>query len=77
MLGDLPLHKLFSKEQRALYAANAPEGIELDDLSILGPLPVIKVKFAPKEYGRRMVAELWMYPDNSHAARALDQVRAV
>ncbi len=65
MMGALPLHKLFSKEQRAFYTAHAPEGIELDDLSILGPVPVLKVKFAPEEYGRRMVAELWMYPDNS------------
>ena len=35
--GRKPLRKIFSKEQRALYAANAPDGLELDDLSILGP----------------------------------------
>lgn len=63
--GTQPIHKLFSKEQRALYAAHAPEGIGLDDLSILGPVLVLKLKFAPEEYGRRLVAELWLYPDNS------------
>ena len=63
--GKQPLRKLFSKEQRALYAAHAPEGLELDDLSILGPVLVLKVKFAPEGYGRRLVAELWLYPDNS------------
>jgi hypothetical protein len=63
--GTLPVRKLFSKEQRALYAAHAPEGIGLDDLSILGPVLVLKLKFAPEEYGRRLVAELWLYPDNS------------
>jgi hypothetical protein len=63
--GTQPVHKLFSKEQRALYAAHAPEGIGLDDLSILGPVLVLKLKFAPEEYGRRLVAELWLYPDNS------------
>ena len=63
--GIQPVHKLFSKEQRALYAAHAPEGIGLDDLSILGPVLVLKLKFAPEEYGRRLVAELWLYPDNS------------
>jgi hypothetical protein len=63
--GDRPVHKLFSKEQRALYAAHAPEGLALDDLSILGPIPVLKLKFAPQGYGRKLVAELWMYPDNS------------
>ena len=63
--GAQPIHKLFSKEQRALYAAHAPKGIGLDDLSILGPVLVLKLKFAPEEYGRRLVAELWLYPDNS------------
>ena len=63
--GTQPVSKLFSKEQRALYAAHAPEGIGLDDLSILGPVLVLKLKFAPEEYGRRLVAELWLYPDNS------------
>jgi hypothetical protein len=63
--GRRPISKLFSKEQRALYAAHAPEGLELDDLSILGPILVLKVKFAPEGYGRKLVAELWLYPDNS------------
>ena len=63
--GGLPLSKLFSKEQRALYAAHRPEGLELDDLSILGPVLVLKLKFAPEGYDRKLVAELWLYPDNS------------
>ena len=36
--GKQPIRKLFSKEQRALYAVHAPEGLELNDLSILGPI---------------------------------------
>jgi hypothetical protein len=63
--GKKPLRKLFSKEQRAVYAANAPDGVELDDLSILGPVFVLKLKFVPKGYNRKLVAELWLYPDNS------------
>jgi len=62
---ERPIRKLFSKEQRAFYAAHAPEGIELDDLSVLGPIFVLKLKFAPKEYDRRLVAEMWLYPDDS------------
>ena len=65
VLGKRPIRKLYSKEQRALYAAHAPEGLELDDLSILGPLSVLKLKFAPEGYDRRLVSELWLYPDNS------------
>jgi hypothetical protein len=64
-LGGHRISKLFSKEQRALYGAHAPEGLELDDLSILGPISVLKLKFSPKGYPRRLVEELWLYPDNS------------
>jgi hypothetical protein len=58
-----PLRKLFSKEQRALFAAHAPDGIELDDLVTLGPIPVMKLKFSPGDYQRKLVAEVWLYPD--------------
>jgi hypothetical protein len=61
--GDRAIRKLYSKEQRAFYAAHAPEGVGLDDLSILGPITVLKLKFSPAGYGRRLVAELWFYPD--------------
>ena len=57
--------KLFSKAQQAFYAEHAPEGIELDDLSVLGPIFVLKLKYLPKEFDRRLVAEMWLYPDGS------------
>jgi hypothetical protein len=63
--GARPLHKLFSKEQRAFFADHAADGIELDDLSVLGPILVLKLKFTPEDLQRRLVAELWLYPDNS------------
>jgi hypothetical protein len=65
VLGDRPLRKLFSKEQRAFYAEHAPAGIELDDLSVLGPVFILKLKFSPVDFGRKLVAELWLYPDGS------------
>ena len=65
VLGKRPIRKLYSKEQRELFAAHAPDGLQLDDLSILGPILVLKLKFAPEGYARRLVAELWLYPDNS------------
>ncbi|MET0833705.1 MAG: adenylate cyclase [Actinomycetota bacterium] len=61
--GDRAIRKLYSKQQRAFYAAHAPEGLAMDDLSVLGPINVLKLKFTPKGYDRRMVAELWLYPD--------------
>jgi hypothetical protein len=65
VFGKRPIRKLYSKEQQALYTAHAPEGLLLDDLSILGPISVLKLKFAPEGYARKLVAELWLYPDNS------------
>jgi hypothetical protein len=65
IIGKKPLRGLFSKEQRGFYADHAPEGIALDDLSILGPIFVLKLKFAPKGFDRKLVAEMWLYPDNA------------
>ena len=63
--GERPLRKLFSKEQRALFAEHAPEGVTFSDLAVLGPIPVFKLKLSPKTFGRKLVAELWLYPNGS------------
>jgi hypothetical protein len=63
--GTRPIRKLFSKQQRAFFAEHAPEGVGLDDLSVLGPITLLKLKFAVAEYTRPLVAELWFYPDGS------------
>ena len=65
ILGGRPVHNLFSKHQRALYEDHAPEGVGMDDLAVLGPLFVLKLKFSPKELARKLVAEMWLYPDGS------------
>ena len=62
--GQRPVKKLFSKEQKALFAEHA-DGIALEDLAILGPLFVLKLRLNPPELGRRLVAEAWLYPDGS------------
>jgi hypothetical protein len=64
-VGERPVHKLFSKDQRAFFAEHAPDGIDLDQLSILGPVTLLKLKYEPEDYGRKLVAELWFYPDGS------------
>jgi hypothetical protein len=64
-LGQRSIRKLFTKEQRAFFKAHAPEGLALDDLSVLGPIFVLKVKFAPADLARPVVAEMWLYPDGS------------
>jgi hypothetical protein len=63
--GEKRLSKLFSAEQQAFLAAHAPTGLALDDLSVLGPIFVLKVKLAPDTFSRRIVVEMWLYPDGS------------
>ena len=63
--GERPIRKLFSKEQRAFYTAHAPEGLALDDLTLLGPIFVLKLNLRPRGFDRKLVAEMWLYPDGS------------
>lgn len=63
--GRKPIRRLFTKQQRALFDDHAPEGVTMDDLEVLGPLNILKLKFDPQGYSRPLVAELWFYPDGS------------
>jgi hypothetical protein len=65
LAGEKPFRKLFSKEQRSFFAAHAPEGVGLDKLTVLGPIFVLKLAFTPEGFDRRLVAEMWLYPDGS------------
>ena len=59
------MRKIFSKAQRAFFAEHAPEGVALDDLRVLGPIFVLKLKCEPEDFEPRLVAEVWLYPDGS------------
>jgi hypothetical protein len=63
--GAAPLRKLFSKDQRTFFAEHAPEGVGFEDLSLLGPIFVLKLKGVPEGFARKMVVELWLYPDGT------------
>jgi hypothetical protein len=63
--GTKAVRKLFTKEQREFFAAHAPEGVALDDLAILGPIFVLKLKYLPEGFSRKLVAEMWLYPDDT------------
>jgi hypothetical protein len=67
-LDGQPIRKLFSKQQRSFFAEHAPEDVSLDDLRVLGPIFVLKLRATPKGFDRRMVAELWFYPDGTRIA---------
>jgi len=63
--GEVPLRRLFTDEQKELFKAHAPEGMRFKDLSVLGPVFVLKLPFTPAELGQKLVAELWFYPNGS------------
>jgi hypothetical protein len=63
--GEIPLRKLFTKDQRAFYKEHAPADLALEDLQVLGPTFILKSVFQATAGGRRFVAELWLYPDGS------------
>ena len=47
ILKKMKIRDLFTKEQRALYKANAPDGLKLSELSVLGPINLLKLEFDP------------------------------
>jgi hypothetical protein len=63
--GAIPLRKIFTKEQKAFFAAHAPSGIAMDQLVPLGPTFILKLVWFPKELNRKFVAELWLYQDGT------------
>lgn len=63
--GKTPLASLFSKEQRAFYKKHAPHGIALDSLQTFGPTFVLKVRPWSKPLQRRLVVEMWLFPDGT------------
>jgi hypothetical protein len=63
--GKGALSKVFSKNQRSFFEEHAPAGLTIDELDVLGPIFVLKLKLSPKAFGRRLVAEMWLYPDGS------------
>jgi len=63
--GAAPLSSLFSKEQLAFFGKHAPKGVTMESLVVLGPTYLLKAKHNPKSFGRRIVVEMWLYPDGS------------
>jgi hypothetical protein len=65
ILKKMKIRDLFTKSQRAFYKASAPNGLKFSELSVLGPINLMKLEFDPDGLKRKFVAELWMYPDGS------------
>lgn len=63
--GKIPIRKMLSREQRQFYEAHVSSGPDLEALTPLGPIFVLKLRMVPEELKRRFVVELWLYPDGS------------
>jgi hypothetical protein len=63
--GDLSLTDVLDQRLLAVASDRLPEGVDLSDLRVLGPVHVLKSKFTPEGLPRPMVAELWFLPDGS------------
>ena len=65
VMGERSIAALYSDEQRAFFEENAPDGLGIDDLAVLGPVHVLKLKESPDGYDGKLVVELWLYPDGT------------
>jgi len=63
--GAKALSRLFSSEQLDFLADHAPAGIRVDDLAVLGPIFVLKLKLSAKAFPQRITVEMWLYPDGA------------
>ncbi|MET0189874.1 MAG: hypothetical protein ABW212_12805 [Pseudonocardia sediminis] len=63
--GRRPLSSLFSAEQRAFARGHSERRLDLDGLSRLGPIEVVRRRTAPRNGGPGLVVEDWTYPDGA------------
>jgi hypothetical protein len=59
------IKSVFSKGQRRIFKAYAPKGMRLNELEVLGPIFVLKLKSELADFKRKIVAEVWIYPDGA------------
>jgi hypothetical protein len=60
-----PVSDVLSSKQRLFLRDHAPARLTLDDLTVLGPVHVMKLKASPRGLRFRYVVELWIFPDGS------------
>lgn len=65
ILGEAKVASLFNRDQKEFFKQHAPDSLRMRELTILGPITLLKLKFNPKALGRSVVAEMWFYPDGS------------
>ncbi len=64
--GKDPISELFSKKQRKLIAEFYDGPVELDDLTVLGPVKTLRADIERSGLAYELTAEYWTLPDDSH-----------
>jgi hypothetical protein len=62
-----PVSDLLSPKQRGILRDHLPGCLSPDDLTVPGPVHVMKLKAAPRGLQPPYVVELWMFPDGSRS----------
>ncbi len=60
--GNRKLTSVLDRHQRDLLMERLPEDVTPGDLRVLGSVQLLKCKFTPEGYPRKLVAEMWMLP---------------
>jgi hypothetical protein len=60
-----PVSELLSPKLRWFLRDYSPERLTPDDLTVLGPVHVMKLKASPRGLHPKYAVELWMFPDGS------------
>jgi hypothetical protein len=63
--GRLSVTEELSRAERALLDHAVADDLPVADLTVLGPVHVLRSRFVPEGFARRLVAELWFLPDGT------------
>ena len=61
--GERDVSKLFSSRQEGMLALFGPEGFELDEALVLGPVDTLRWKIELDGFAHELTVELWSMPD--------------
>lgn len=60
---DAVVGELLDDHQREVVLDRLPDDVSMANLRVLGPLTLLKTKFAPDGFPRKMTGEMWFLPD--------------
>jgi hypothetical protein len=63
LAGRIPALEVVTERLASVFDEYAPQDVERDAMLVLGPVHVLRRRFTPHGYARRLVAELWFLPD--------------